>query len=48
MEVEQVLKNTPLFSRQIRAIVSEHPDVTWALWFLVQRVARDAEVPDQF
>jgi CRP-like cAMP-binding protein len=33
---------------QFRAIVSEHPDVTWALMrSLVQRVVRDAEVPDQ-
>jgi CRP/FNR family transcriptional regulator, cyclic AMP receptor protein len=32
---------------QFRAIVSEHPDVAWALLrSLVQRVVRDAEVPD--
>ena len=31
-----------------RAIVTEHPDVAWALLrSLVQRVVRDAEVPDQ-
>jgi CRP-like cAMP-binding protein len=33
---------------QFRAIVSEHPDVTWALLrSLVQRVVRDAPAPDQ-
>jgi len=33
---------------QFRSIVSEHPDVAWALLrSLVQRVVRDAEVPDQ-
>jgi CRP-like cAMP-binding protein len=33
---------------QFRAIVSEHPDVTWALLrSVVQRLVRDAEVPDQ-
>ena len=33
---------------QFRAIVTEHPDVAWALLrSLVQRVVRDAEVPDQ-
>jgi CRP-like cAMP-binding protein len=33
---------------QFRAIVTEHPDVAWALLrTLVQRVVRDAEEPDQ-
>jgi CRP-like cAMP-binding protein len=33
---------------QFRAIVHDHPDVAWALLqSLVQRIVRDAEVPDQ-